>query len=127
MRNLGATAPEFGGTGDYAGAGQHNGLAETNAAAGGGADNHDIIPAQGFAGKNAYKLDNDGTSGVWTLNQVYQMSVDGGEWTAIPNTRYQLTRWFERKGSDLIAYMSKRGIEEGTMHRAMFFFKDWYK
>ncbi len=123
-----APPPEFGGTGAYAGAGKHNGLAETLGSAGQGADNHDIIPAQGFPapGKKSFLLDGDGTSQTWTLRQAYQMSVDGGEWVNIPGTNYVLTRWFERSGNDLIGYMSKRGLDDGQMHRAIQVGKDWY-
>jgi hypothetical protein len=122
-----APPPEFGGKGDYAGAGEHHGLATTPGIAGQGADNHDIVPAQGFPGRDCYKLENDGVSEPWILKQEYQMSIDEGEWTTIPNTNYVLTRWFERKGLDMIGYMSKRGLEDGKMHRAMIFMKDWYK
>ena len=122
-----APPPEFGGKGAYEAAGEHNGLATTPGIAGQGADNHDIVPAQGFPGKKAIYLENDGVSKPWNLKQEYQMSIDGGEYTAIPGTNYVLTRWFERKGLDMIGYMSKRGIEDGYMHRAMIFMKDWYK
>ena len=74
-----------------------------------------------------FQLEEDGTSQVWLMNQTYQMKVDGEEWGDVPGAQYQITRWFERKGNDLIAYAAKRGLTDGKMHRAMINVPDWFK
>ncbi len=109
-----AAPPEFGPPGAYAAAGDHYGLGTNTASGGSTADDHSIIPPEfNFA------LEEDGASPTWKMNQQYEYRSDGGDWQPILGADYQITRWFERSGTTLIAYAAKRGIHEPVMHRAM--------
>ena len=117
-----AAPPEFGPSAEYEGSGVHNGLGSNTASGGIGVDDHSIIPP-GFN----FQLAEDGSSRVWTMNQQYEMQINGEEWIPVPGGQYQITRWFERKGTDLIAYTAKRGINDGSMHRAMVQVPNWFE
>jgi hypothetical protein len=109
-----AAPQEFGPDQTYSTAGTHNGHGTSQAEAGQGTDDHSIIPT-GFS----YALDAAGSSAVWKMQQNYQYKANGGEWRNIQGASYEITRWFEREGSDLVAYVAKRGISEAKGHRAM--------
>ena len=97
--------------------GEHYGQATSDATIGSGNDFHLIIPTDFIYSTNVV----DGfKSEAWIMNQGYEYTKDNGRsWQAIPESRYQITRWFERRGDDLLAYCSKRGIDEtDEMHRA---------
>ena len=105
---------EFGSDTTYSTEGQHQGLGTRSATIGEGADDHSIIPP-GFK----YALDADGSSSVWLMRQQYQYQENDSDWQDIQGAHYEISRWFERVGNDLIAYTAKRGITEAGGHRAM--------
>jgi hypothetical protein len=110
-----AAPAEFGAAGEYTAPGVHNGLGSTFGSSGSGEDNHSIIPT-GFVYRAA--ANETGNSAVWKMTQVYQYSTDGQNWTDIPGSRYEITRWFEKDGTTLVAYLSKRGLDDGKSFRA---------
>jgi hypothetical protein len=115
---------EFGPAGEYAGSGNHYGLGQNNAAGGQTTDNHSIIPT-GFV----YKEIEDGKqSATWMMQQEYEFKTDDGDWQPIPGATYEITRWFERQGDNLVAYCAKRGTGgDSSMHRAMVSIPDYFK
>ena len=115
---------EFGAPVEYQRSAFHNGLGTATANTGLNTDEHSIFPPE-----FKYQLAADGESKVWKMKQQYEMQIDGGDWLPIPDAAFEITRWFERKGKDLIAYTAKRGVAdaEGTMHRAMVKVPDWFK
>jgi hypothetical protein len=111
-----AAPPEFGAAGEYSGSGTHYGLGQNNAAGGQTVDNHSIIPT-GFC----YREIDPGTeSGTWRMTQGYEVRTASSDWQQIPGATYEIARWFERQGDDLIAYCAKRGTDaDSSMHRAV--------
>lgn len=107
---------EFGPAGEYSGSGNHYGLGQNNATGGQTVDNHSIIPT-GFI----YQEIADATqSGTWMMTQEYEVKSGTADWSGIPGATYEITRWFERQGDDLVAYCAKRGTgNDSSMHRAM--------
>lgn len=118
-----APPAEFGGSGEYASAGEHAGLGQNHATGGTTDDNHTVIPP-GFR----FQLDADGQSGTWMMTQQYEMKTPDADWTPIEGATYEITRWFERQGKDLVAYCAKRGTgTDHSMTRAMQHVPNWYR
>ncbi len=115
---------EFGAPVEYQRSAFHNGLGTNGANSGFASDDHSIVPPE-----FKYQLATDGESKVWKMKQQYEMQIDGGDWVPIPDAVFEITRWFERKGKDLMAYTAKRRVAgvEGTMHRAMVKVPGWFK
>ncbi len=112
-----AAPVEFGAAGEYTGAGEHHGLGNNNASGGNAVDDHSVVPT-GFR----YGLPEGQTqSGTWMMYQQYEYKTDDmSDWAPIEGAKYEITRWYERQGNDLVAYCAKRGTgTDSTMHRAM--------
>jgi hypothetical protein len=108
---------EFGPDGDYAGSGEHFGLGTNNAVGGTTVDDHSVLPPTFRPDlPEGYEVSN-----VWMMYQQYEYSDDGGtSWQPIPGATYEITRWFEKQGTMLVAYCAKRGTgADSSMHRAM--------
>ena len=112
---------EFGPTKAYTISGFHHGLGTRSAIHGLGTDNHSIIPVE-----FKYQLSKNGKSKVWMVHQQYEMQIQTGEWIPIPGGEYQIVRWFERKGVDLIAYIIKKGVNNRTMYITKQSVPNWF-
>ena len=103
----------------YAADGEHFGRGDAFGSTGKGEDNHDVFPKSFKLGQVSNSFTEDGTSPNWVMTQHYQMKVGEADWQDIPGAAYQITRWLERRGDTLIAYVAKRGLGESVMHRSL--------
>ena len=80
-------------------------------------DDHAVIPT----GFQPWLEDGQEQSETWFTYQQYEYWADGmADYAPIQGATYEITRWFERQGQDLVAYCAKRGTgNDSSMHRAM--------
>jgi hypothetical protein len=121
-----APPAEFKMEGEYSSAGEHHGQAFGEAKNGGGNDNHSIIPIPP-ATKGYGDIDAGSESGTWMMRQEWEHDGGNGNWQPIEGATYEITRWYERQGNDLVAYCAKRGTgSDSSMHRAMYHWPGYF-